>query len=118
MNDSGDLRSQISFFCFKEEWIGNDFMLKVASKVHFGVSCRLNIPRSEIWELSPGVKGRICGPVHELIHTCSTCLSIGLTALITFGCCALEFALSYVIVTFGSMDLAPEADISCARRNY
>ena len=68
MNDSGDLRSQISFFCFKEEWIGNDFMLKVASKVHFGVTCRLDVTRSEVGELSPGIKGGICGPVNEQVN--------------------------------------------------
>jgi hypothetical protein len=43
-------------------------MLKVASKVHFGVTCRLDVTRSEVGELSPGIKGGICGPVNEKVN--------------------------------------------------
>ena len=114
VHDSGNLCPQISLLGLEEEWISDNLMLKLARKVHLGVPCSLYVTGSEVGELCPRLQRRVCRPVHKCVDASATGFSVGFATLVTLSCCGFQLALSYIIISLGAQDLAPEADVGCA----
>lgn len=79
--------------------------------MHLHLPCGLDVRRGQVRQLGPRLQGGVSGPVDILVHTAPPGLEAG--RLLLFGLASLSETFGDVVVSLGTVDLAPESDVSC-----
>ena len=115
MNNTSDLCSQIVLLSTKEEWIGKDGSLQVASEENLNLTGSLDVSRCQVRKLDPLIEDVISDPVSELINTSALSLLISGTAFtLTTFFATLDNTFSNVIILLSASDLSEETDRTSA----